>query len=477
MTRFIAVAAAVIAAYSLGLAPSAVRPARATGDAAHGQAGKVLSVSCSSPGNCVAAGSFTGRSRHQQAFVVNEARGKWRLATPVPGLRDLNAGGRAGIHQVSCPSAGNCAAGGWYTDGDGHIQGFVASEVSGTWQPAIEVPGLAVLNVKGNAVVESLSCASAGNCSAAGSYVTSPTSLHPFVADEVRGKWRPAHEVPGSLITTSVTARILSLSCGAPGDCAAGGAYTVAGKGTHAFVADEVDGTWGPAKQVPGTAALNVLKFAEATSIACPSAGNCAAGGFYASRTGLSQAFVANETNGIWHAARAVRPPASQQPFKDSEIAAISCSSAGNCAAGGDAARQGPLGTLVVTETRGKWEAGKLIPVPGALNIAPEILAMSCASRANCSAGGQDEEHQGLGTFVVAESHGVWSRASQIPGLATLNTGGLSQFSSVSCTAPGDCSAGGFYSTDPTAPLGHQQAFVATQTAGKWGTAIKVPGL
>jgi len=477
VTRFIGVAAAVIAAFSLVLAPSAARPVSATVDAARGQPGKVLSVSCSSPGNCVAAGSFTGRSRRQQAFVVSEVRGKWRLATQVPGLRDLNAGGRAGIHQVSCPSAGNCTAGGWYTDGNGHIQGFVAKEVSGTWQRAIEVPGLAALNVKGNAVVESVSCASVGNCSAAGSYVTSPTSLHPFVADEVRGKWRPAREVPGSLITTSVTARVLSLSCGAPGDCAAAGAYTVADEGTHAFVANEVRGTWGLAMQVPGTAALNVLKFAEATSVACPSAGNCAAGGFYASRTGLSQAFVANETNGIWRAAKPVRPPASQQPFKDSEIAAISCSSAGNCAAGGDAARPGPLGTLVVTETRGKWGAGELIPVPGALNLPPEILAMSCASRADCSAGGQDEEHQGLGTFVVSESHGVWSRATRIPGLATLNAGGLSQFNSVSCTAPGDCSAGGFYSADPAAPLSHQQAFVATQTAGKWGMAIKVPGL
>ena len=33
---------------------------------------------------------------------------------------------------MSCASAGNCSAGGYYTDSSGHRQAFVVSEVNGT---------------------------------------------------------------------------------------------------------------------------------------------------------------------------------------------------------------------------------------------------------------------------------------------------------------------------------------------------------
>ena len=72
---------------------------------------------------------------------------------------------------MSCASAGNCSAGGYYTDSSGHQQAFVVSEVNGTWRNAMEVPGTAALNKGGDAQVTSVSCASAGNCSAGGCYV------------------------------------------------------------------------------------------------------------------------------------------------------------------------------------------------------------------------------------------------------------------------------------------------------------------
>jgi hypothetical protein len=71
---------------------------------------------------------------------------------------------------VSCGSAGNCAAGGYYDDGDGNFQGFVAVERNGRWGRAIEVPGLGALNVGGNAFVFPVSCGSAGSCAAGGEY-------------------------------------------------------------------------------------------------------------------------------------------------------------------------------------------------------------------------------------------------------------------------------------------------------------------
>ncbi|HEV2244945.1 MAG TPA: hypothetical protein VGR98_28175, partial [Streptosporangiaceae bacterium] len=57
--------------------------------------------------------------------------GTWHRAIEVPGSGALNKGGEAAVTSVSCPSAGNCAAGGSYTDGSGSLQVFVVSERNG----------------------------------------------------------------------------------------------------------------------------------------------------------------------------------------------------------------------------------------------------------------------------------------------------------------------------------------------------------
>jgi hypothetical protein len=85
---------------------------------------------------------------------------------------------------VSCGAVGNCGLGGYYTDASGRKQAFVTSEAGGTWSAAQEVPGTAALNAGGAAGTESVSCASAGNCSAGGHYTTSPSSQQAFVANE-----------------------------------------------------------------------------------------------------------------------------------------------------------------------------------------------------------------------------------------------------------------------------------------------------
>jgi hypothetical protein len=88
---------------------------------------------------------------------------------------------------VSCGAAGDCGLGGYYTDVSGRKQAFVASETGGTWGAAQEVPGTAVLNAGGTAGTDSVSCASAGNCSAGGHYTTSQSSQQAFVANETGG--------------------------------------------------------------------------------------------------------------------------------------------------------------------------------------------------------------------------------------------------------------------------------------------------
>ena len=148
-----------------------------------GGAAEVASVSCASAGNCSAGGSYRDSSGNFQVFVASQAHGTWHTAIEVPGTAALNTGGNAKITSVSCASAGNCSAGGYYFDSSGN-QAFVVSQVNGTWHAAIEVPGTAALNQGGTADVTSLSCASAGNCSAGGSYTDSSGHAQAFVVSQ-----------------------------------------------------------------------------------------------------------------------------------------------------------------------------------------------------------------------------------------------------------------------------------------------------
>src|SRR5262252_2508585 len=88
-----------------------------------------------------AAVSCTAPSAVTHTAQARAGAAGWGRAIEVPGLGALNVGKHAQVNSVSCASAGNCAAGGFYTDGSGHSQAFVASQRNGRWGTTIEVPG------------------------------------------------------------------------------------------------------------------------------------------------------------------------------------------------------------------------------------------------------------------------------------------------------------------------------------------------
>jgi hypothetical protein len=443
-----------------------------------GGKGDVVSVSCGSAGYCAAGGYYTRHGRYQ-GFVVSEANGRWGRAIEVPGLGALNADGSAEVNSVSCGSAGNCAAGGSYLDRHGRSQGFVVSETNGRWGQAIEVPGLAALNIgkdgRPGAAVTSVSCGSAGNCAAGGSYQDQYRHPQGFVASETNGRWGQAIEVPGlgALNTGAFVAEgaeVTSVSCASAGNCAAGGYYSTRPVGDRvrreAFVASEQNGRWGMAIEVPGIAALNGGHYAEVFSVSCGSAGNCAAGGNAASSApninggGHQQGFVVSENNGAWGQAIEVPGLAALNTNGDAGVLSVSCASPGNCTAGGNynyIYNHNYGKGYVVSEKNGTWSHA--INVPGLQAVhagrTTDIKSVSCASPGNCAAGGWygDSEFQGL---VVSENNGTWGRAINVPDLEALNKDGYANVNSVSCAPAGNCVAGGSYMDSH----GHFQGFV-----------------
>jgi hypothetical protein len=261
----------------------------------------VASLSCGSSGNCVAVGSYTDASNITQDFVVSEAAGTWGNAVEVPGLATLNIMGANAAPSIACESTGNCSAAGTYTDASNDAQVFVANEVNGVWANAIEIPGAAALNAGGAANISTLACSSAGNCSAVGGYTDAAKDIQAFVVNEVDGTWSSAIEVPGlGAINSGGGAVLTDVSCSANGNCSAGGAFTPATNNLQAFVVNEVDGTWSNAIEVPGTSSLNVDDAAAVFAVACSDDGSCVGGGAYTDASNFGQAFVVNAAANIF---------------------------------------------------------------------------------------------------------------------------------------------------------------------------------
>jgi hypothetical protein len=293
----------------------------------------LTSVSCTSPGNCSAGGAYAVSASVSQAFVVDEIHGIWHAAVTVPGIASLNHG-RAAITGISCVSPVNCRAIGQYQETEGPMQVFAVKKVNGTWRKAIAIPGVVGLNRGGFAAAASVSCASAGNCSAGGTYTDSSKHDQAFIVNEVNGTWHDAIKVPGTTaLEQGGGAGLNSVSCASVGNCSAGGYYN-----SGAFVVNEVNGTWHHAIKVAGTVAVNQISVAGVAVVSCAAPGNCSAGGSFRSPQdplGHVDAFVVNEVNGTWRTAIAVPGLARLSQSGTADFYALSCGAVANCSAGG----------------------------------------------------------------------------------------------------------------------------------------------
>jgi hypothetical protein len=407
---------------------------------AYGSA-QAQSISCASSGNCAAGGSYTNSAGDEEAFVANQTIGTWAKAEEVPGISTLNAGGTAEVDTVSCGAAGSCSAGGSYTDSSGEYQAFVLSETEGTWGNAEEVPATGALNTGGDAEIDSVSCSSAGNCTAGGFYTDSSHNNQAFVVDETGGTWGDAEEVPGTQ-TSSGTASIYSISCSSAGSCTAGGVFTDSSDNTQAFIVSETAGSWGNAEEVPGIATLG--DYSQVNSVSCVSAGSCAVGGWVD-----DQAFVASETGGSWENAEKVPGTKSSMQYERSSTGSVWCTSSRNCIAGGFLTEHtGDQPAFVTDEKNGVWQ--KAVILSGTANQYAGIYAptpwVSCISIGNCSVvGDYTNSSRAYEVFAANEANGTWGAAEEVPGTAALNSDGYASVNSISCTSDSFCAAVGYY--------------------------------
>jgi hypothetical protein len=296
-----------------------------------------LAESCAFPQRCSIGGYVPGGSGREIGFVDDQLPSHlWDAALPLPGTLGsaAPADAVAKVVSISCRSVGNCSAGGFYTDGHDRFQAFVIDEKNGAWRSAKEVAG--ALNTKGYAEITGVSCHSAGNCAAVGFYSPGTSQTRPFIVTSKNGSWGSATAVKGiAALDTGDASSLTAVSCGpagAAGNCTAGGVYYRGpGGGQQAFVVTEQNGTWRTAAPVPGLAQWNTGKDATLAAISCVSPGNCSVAGSFEQTGVLSQVWVASQHNGSLGTAGTVAGLLNLNAGGVSDVTGLSCAAVGSC--------------------------------------------------------------------------------------------------------------------------------------------------
>ena len=330
---------------------------------------EVADVSCPAAGACVGIGSYVGASTYEQGLIETQSGSGWSAAEmPMPAGSDPVSS--PNFYDISCASAGNCAAVGYYTDVAGNQQGLLETDSDGVWQPAQELD-LSNLQPAGDpqAAVSDVSCSAAGSCTAVGSYEDAAGINQAFAVQEVGGVWQPAIALllPGDASSSAVGTNVPQydlfidgVSCASTGNCTAVGSYdATSANDVEPFTLTERGGSWGAGTRLalPGDAGEGPATNPDAAlySVTCESAADCLAAGTYAAGGSENMALLARQSGGSWTVAAADLSSPYDSNLAYLYWASVACAPGGYCAAGG-----------YVADDESDNEDGFILDAPGA---------------------------------------------------------------------------------------------------------------
>ncbi len=352
-------------------------------------------VSCTSATTCTAVGSLvSGSTNTVEPVALAETSGTWgapvAITLPSGAFED---GSLNGLIAVQCVSAGNCEAVGRFANGASETTTPMASaEVNGVWAAATPLGQPANGSSGISAWLTGLSCPSAGNCSAVGTYFNQANQAEPMVVTETNGSWGSPSEIVVATGDQPVQGE-WSVSC-TSASCTAAGPL-MSGSSDVAGVASETNGSWSDASPVSSTLGTSI------NDISCQNAG-CVAVGAESSSSGSTPALF-SEANGTWTLKSLNSSPAGG----DALLVAVSCVSWGNCDVAGDVTTG--TGVFAVAEEKGVWTKSLSIPVSsGASATVVAITGLSCAAALSCVAVG------GVGTSTDVNAVAWTSHAAAV---------------------------------------------------------------
>jgi hypothetical protein len=356
-------------------------------------------ISCMWAGKCTAVGTYEDSSGNGQAMEATETGGTWRQATKVTAPSNAATNPDASLGGISCTSPGNCVAVGSYLDSSGNGQPMEATETSGTWRQAAEITAPSNAGTDPNAVLKGISCTSAGNCTAIGTYEDSSGNGQAMEAAETSGTWRQAAEITApSNAGTNPEALLYSISCTSAGNCVGVGSYLDSSSHLQAMAATETSGTWEQATEVTAPSNAGTDPNAVLKGISCTWARKCTAVGQYLDSSGNGQAMAATETSGMWEQATEVTAPSNAGASPSAKLYAVSCTSARKCTAVGtyEDTSSHPQ-AMEATEMSGTWEQATEVTAPSNAGTNPQadLSGISCTWAGKCTAVGEYVDSSG----------------------------------------------------------------------------------
>jgi hypothetical protein len=223
----------------------------------------VRSLACPSIGSCVGTGWISG----EPAAIVTQSGRSWHAsAAQLPGNPSPSA---PVLPSISCGAPGDCTAVGWYqvfNPGNIENHALLVDQTDGAWGAGSDAqfpPDAATTSdpdgfVLGGGSLSVVSCPSAGNCAAVGSYGETVTGQNGpvwleegWVTSEQAGQWGPGVKVqlPPDASTTSYHGNdpfigFTGLSCPSAGNCTAVGGYDTKDTGEEGLILIERNGVW-----------------------------------------------------------------------------------------------------------------------------------------------------------------------------------------------------------------------------------------
>ena len=353
-------------------------------------------VSCPAAGSCVAVGSYQGSPDNGNADPVIEtlADGTWAAMSPpldalTPPEHAVSDTGGDRLSDLSCPSAGQCVAVGYYLTSYFGIEGLIETDVGGTWT-ATTAPQAGLSPAPSQYLqLTNVSCPAASFCVALGRYITYDSAGVPHVYGAIEtlsgGSWTTANAPTG----------LNSISCGAPGSCVAAG---------DDGVLDVLSGGAWTTSSVPVTG-LNPPPSGQAVSageVACPTPAWCAVPEYYTDSSGSEHSFIARLSDGTWSVITVPSLVGDR----------MSCPVAGWCAFTGGPAPISVLSDGTVTTTA--LDTGSLNPLPPYLYTVGMTGDPSCPAPGSCVAVGEYTDAAGHRQGLIATlASGNWSAITE----------------------------------------------------------------
>lgn len=277
----------------------------------------VGSVSCPTPGFCVAVGYYKDANGYSSGLVDTYRKGKWQAgaapepstdASGAPAFTSDKPGAYGALVDITCTALGRCTAVGSYRDATDHNYALVDTLASGRWQAAAAPePGRDLsgaqpgndTNKQADASLSAVDCPD-GQCVTVGFYKDAHGNFTGLVEVQSKATWKPmvAPEPtidslgggPGSDLSNEADTSLNSLSCISARVCMGVGTYNDAKGNSIGLIDVFSSGRWwalaAPAPIGRFQLGLTVRQAVTVTSVSCTGTGACTLVGSYQDSAG-----------------------------------------------------------------------------------------------------------------------------------------------------------------------------------------------